>query len=221
VFTLPVLEGVKKRSLDLGLKEVYYGKFPVNTADFSGILTVLKSKETDLLYFGGFFQDAVSFFRQAKELNVNAKLYATTGSATHPDWVPVMKKDGDYILSSLPWSKDMSYNGPFFNTKSFSDFWKNKYGEAPDDFSARGFAAGLLIQLAVEKAGSLDQTKIRDALRSLEVETFLGKFKFDDNGKNIAGHMGVLQVQNGQGVLVYPPRSGAKLLYPVPTWKQR
>jgi branched-chain amino acid transport system substrate-binding protein len=221
VFTLPALEGAKKRSLDLGLKEAYYGKYPANTTDFSGILTVLKSMEIDLLYFGGFFQDTVSFLRQAKELDVNAKLYATPGSTTNPDWVPVMKKDGDYILSTLPWSKDMSYNGRFFSTKSYTDFWRNKYGDDPDDRSARGFAAGILMQLAVEKAGRLDQTKIRDALRSLEVETFLGKFKFDEKGMNIAGHLGVLQVQNGQGVLVYPPRPGAKLLYPVPTWKQR
>lgn len=221
LFSLTVLGGLRKGSLDLGLKEVYYGKFPANTTDFSGILTVLKSKETDLLYFGGFLEDTVSFFRQAKELNMNAKLYATTGMASHPDWVPIMKKDGDYMLSSVPWSKDLSYNGPFFSTKSYTDFWKKKYGEDPEYFAARAFAGGILIQLAVEKAKSLDQTKIRDALRTMEVETFYGKFKFDETGKNIAGDMGLIQVQNGQEVLIFPPRPGAKLLYPVPIWKER
>ncbi|MDI6762307.1 MAG: amino acid ABC transporter substrate-binding protein [Thermodesulfobacteriota bacterium] len=221
VFTLPAIDGVKKKSLESGLQEVYYGKFPVNTSDFSGILTTIKGKDPDLLYFGGFFPDAVSFYRQAKELNVNAKLYTTTGTAGHPDWLSVMKKDGEYVLAQVPWHQDMPYKGPFFTSASFNDFWKKKYGEEADYFSACGFVSGILMQLAIEKAGSLDQTKIRDVLRAIDVETFFGKFKFDEKGKNIAHRMGIIQVQSGKQVLIDPPQPGAKILYPAPSWKER
>ena len=221
VFTLPSIEGVKKRSLELGLQEVYYGKFPANTTDFSGMLTAIKPKEPDLLYFGGFFPDAVSFYRQAKELNVNAKLYSTTGTAGHPDWLTVMKKDGDYVLAQQPWHKDMTYKDAFFSSRSYNEFWKQKYGEEADYFGACGFVSGILMQFAIEKAGSLDQNKIRDALRAMDTETFFGKFKFDEKGKNIGGRMGIIQVQNGQQILVDPPRPGVKLLYPAPPWKER
>jgi len=221
VFTLPSIEGVKKRSTELGLQEVYYGKFPANTTDFSGMLTAIKPKEPDLLYFGGFFPDAVSFYRQAKELNVNAKLYTTTGTAGHPDWVNVMKKDGDYVLAQVTWHPDMPYRDAIFTSRSFDAFWKQKYGEGADFFDACGFAAGILMQLAIEKAGSLEQDKIRDALREMSVETFFGKFKFDEKGKNIGHRMGIIQIQNGQQILVDPPRPGVKLLYPAPPWKER
>lgn len=221
VFTLPSLEGVRKKSLELGLKEVYYGKYPVNTSDFSGILTAIKSKGPDLLYFGGFFPDAVSFYRQAKELDVNAKLYTTTGTAGHPDWLTVMKKDGEYVLAQVTWHPDMTYKGPFFTSASYNEFWKKKYGEDSSYFSACGFVAGILMQLAIEKAGSLDQTKIRDALRSMDIETFFGRFKFDEKGKNIGHRMGIIQVQGGKQVLIDPPRPGVKLLYPAPPWKER
>jgi len=221
VFTLPSLEGVKKRSLELGLEEIYYGKFPVNTSDFSGILTTIKSKDPDLLYFGGFFPDAVSFYRQAKELNVNAKLYTTTGTAGHPDWLSVMKKDGDYVLAQVTWHPDMTYKGPFFTSVSYNEFWKKRHGEDSSFFSACGFVAGILMQVAIDKAGSLDQSKIRDALRGMDIETFFGGFKFDEKGKNIAHRMGIVQVQAGKQVLIDPPRPGVKLLYPAPSWKER
>ena len=221
VFTLPAIEGAKKRSLELGLQEVYYGKFPANTTDFSGMLTAIKSKEPDLLYFGGFFPDAVSFYRQAKELNVNAKLYTTTGTAGHPDWLTVMKKDGDYVLAQVTWHPDMAYRDAIFTSKSFADFWKQKYMEEADFFNACGYVAGILMQTAIEKAGSLDQTKIRDALRAMDMETFFGKFKFDEKGKNIAHRMGIIQIQNGKQVLVDPPSAGVRLLYPAPSWKER
>lgn len=220
-FTLPALDGVKKRSLELGMQEVYYGKFPANTTDFSGILTSVKSKAPDLLYFGGAFPDAVAFYRQAKELNVNAKLYTTTGTVGHPDWVPVMKKDGDYILGQEPWHQDMNFKDAFFSSKSFYEFWHKKYGEEVTFFSAASFASGMLLQLALEKAGSLDQNKIRDALRAMDIETFFGRFKFDDKGRNVAARMGIVQVQNGKKILIDPPRPGVALLYPVPAWNAR
>jgi branched-chain amino acid transport system substrate-binding protein len=184
-------------------------------------LTAIKSKAPELLYFGGFFPDAVSFYRQAKELDVNAKLYTTTGTAGHPDWVPVMKKDGDYVLTQEPWHHEMPYKDRFFSSSSFSDYWRQKYGEQVSYFSGAGFVAGMLIQFAVEKAGSLDQTKIRDALRAMDIETFFSKFKFDEKGRNVAARMGIVQVQSGKQVLIDPPRPGVKLLYPAPPWKGR
>ena len=220
-FALPAIGGAQKRSAELGLQEVYFGKFQLGTTDYSGILTAVKAKEPDLIYFGGFFADSVSFFRQARELNVNAKMFAGTMCAGNPDWVPTMKKDGNYVIGELPWHPDMQYKDQFFTTKSFFEYWVKKYKEPPNTFTAPGFVSGMLIQFAVEKAGSLDQAKIRDALRAMEIETFFGKFKFDDKGRNVAGRMGVVQTQNEKDTLIDPPRPGVKFLYPAPNWKDR
>jgi len=220
-YALPAVGGARQRSKELGLKEVYYGKFPLGTTDFSGILTALKSKMPDLLYFGGFFNESVSFYRQAKELNVNIKLISAIGTASHPNWPKVMQKDGEYLLSSQPWHRDIGFNGPFFTSEAFDDFWKQKTGRGASFFQASGFVAGILMQLAIERAGNLDQTRIRDALSSLDLETFYGKFKYDSAGRNIAGSMGVVQVQNEKPVVVFPQRPEVKLVYPVPPWNER
>jgi branched-chain amino acid transport system substrate-binding protein len=220
-YALPALGGARQRALELGLKEVYFGKFPVGTTDFSGILTLLKSKKPELMLFGGLFNEAVSFYRQAKEFNVNMKLTSSIGTAGHPNWPKVMKKDGEYILSSQPWHRNMGFKGLFFTSESFDDFWIKKTGRAATFFHGSGFVAGILMQLAIEKAGSLDQTKIRNAFSALDVETFYMKFKFDEAGRNIAGSMGVVQVQNGKAVVVVPKRPGMKFIYPVPTWDNR
>ena len=220
-FTLPFFDGARKRSLELGQQEVYYGKFQMNTTDFSGILTQVKAKEPDLIYFGGFFADSVNFFRQAKELNVNAKMFSSTGTSGNPDWIPTMKKDANYVVGNLPWHEDMGYKDQYFSSKTFYDFWMKRHGEPPNTMVVPAFVSGMLIQFAMEKAGSLDQTKIRDALRSMDIETFAGKFKFDERGRNIAGQMGITQTQNEKDILIYPLRSGVKFLYPTPTWKDR
>lgn len=220
-YALPAVRGARQRSMKLGLEEVYYGKFPLGTTDFSGILTALKFKQPDLLYFGGFFNESVSFYRQAKELKVNMKLITAIGTASHPNWPKVMKKDGEYLLSSQPWHRDIGFKGPFFTSESFDDFWKQKTGRGANFFQASGFVAGILMQLAIERAGNLDQTKIREAFSSMDVETFYGKFKYNAAGRNIAGSMGVVQVQNKKPVIVFPQRPGVKFVYPVPPWDER
>jgi branched-chain amino acid transport system substrate-binding protein len=112
--------------------------------------------------------------------------------------------------------------GPFPTTKAFNDFWKAKYGVDCDHYSSCGFIAGVLLQMAIEKANSFEQAKIRDALASLDVETFFGRFKFDDKGQNIGGRENVMQIQNQKQILVWPEVSaGGRLIYPIPAWKDR
>jgi len=58
--------------------------------------------------------------------------------------------------------------------------------------------------LAVEKAGSTDPTKVRDTLAGLNEQSFFGPIKFNDKGQNLTKTMGVIQIQNGKPVSVWP-----------------
>ncbi len=55
----------------------------------------------------------------------------------------------------------------------------------------------MAFQYALERAGSLDPEKVRDALAKLDVTTFYGILKFDSRGLNVYKPMVVNQIQNG------------------------
>jgi branched-chain amino acid transport system substrate-binding protein len=63
---------------------------------------------------------------------------------------------------------------------------------------------------ALERAGSRDPQKVRDALASLDVSKGYaamapgGKVKFGPDGKNVYGHPVGVQWQNGDLVSVFP-----------------
>jgi branched-chain amino acid transport system substrate-binding protein len=59
---------------------------------------------------------------------------------------------------------------------------------------------------------------MRDAIALTNVETFYGPIRFNEKGQNIAKtHMGVIQVQNGHPVDVYPTETAAApFIYPLP-----
>ena len=78
---------------------------------------------------------------------------------------------------------------------------------------------------AMKKAGTVtDRNAIRDALASLDKETFYGRIKFTAQGDGdpvLLGPM-VIQRQKGEVVVVYPTEAAAAApVYPAPAWQDR
>jgi branched-chain amino acid transport system substrate-binding protein len=221
LLTILATDGLRDHIKTLGLEEVYYTKFPAKTTDFSAMLTVIKAKNPDLIFFGGYFEDSVPFLKQCKELNVNAKAYAFLTAPQFDDWTKILGKDGDYVFSVMYWARAMNWKGPYFDVKSFADTFQKQTGTPMRLYHAQGAAGCLLLQIAIEKAGTLNQAKVRDVLSSMDVTTFWGPFKVNEKGENLKGRDAILQVQNGKVVSVDPPDAGAKVNYPTPPWNKR
>ena len=99
---------------------------------------------------------------------------------------------------------------------------KYKSTEPPDYHVAESTAGCLAFQKAIENAGSLDPTKVRDALAALDVMTFFGQIKFDSRGINIYKPMVVEQIQHGTHYTVFPASvANGQPQYPTPTWSSR
>jgi branched-chain amino acid transport system substrate-binding protein len=86
---------------------------------------------------------------------------------------------------------------------------------------ASGAADVLAFKFAIEKAGSLDPKKVRDALALLDVETLYGRLKFEPTGQ-IALSQVLVQIQDGKLVPIYASgKTVGKPVYPAPKWGQR
>jgi len=72
---------------------------------------------------------------------------------------------------------------------------------------------------AIERAGSLDREKVREAIAAADLDTVYGKVKFLENGQ-IKGTSVVLQILDGQIYQVYP-NMGKLPVYPMPAWDKR
>src|SRR5262249_19647426 len=96
--------------------------------------------------------------------------------------------------------------------------------DPPDNHTPLGLVSGLLIQAAVEKAGTLDSTKVRAAMNDLNITTLVGPFKIDAKTGMQQGYpMLTTQWRNGKAVLVGPAPVGTpdKFIYPMPAWKDK
>ena len=143
-----------------------------------------------------------------------------TVGPSNPEFVEEVGADANYIIGPTQWEASMSYEDEYFGSAAdYNQRYIDKWGESPSYQAAESTATALALQLAIEQAGSLDTTAVRDALNNLDAATFYGPIKFDETGKNAGKPMGSIQIQDGEIVVVAPSSAAvAEMLYPKPPW---
>ncbi len=226
LFPLSCAEGFRNICLELGFDVVLFEKYPAGSTDISALLTKVKGLNPDVLGVAGYTADSLMAIRQCKELDLNPKLYAFSVGVMVPAFINEMGADGNYVVEGEWWLPEMKLQDSIFGTTEdyvrackdlFGEDWKAQY------WSASSTAAGSLLQLAIEKADSIETEKVREALASLDVElASWPAIAFNEKGQNIRWIHPVIQVQDGKFVIVYPEESQqAPPLYPTPAWKDR
>ncbi len=71
----------------------------------------------------------------------------------------------------------------FGDTETFVKAFRSKYHTDPDFTQASGSAIGVILQMAIEKAGSLDRDKVRGILANTDFKTFFAPIKFGPDGE--------------------------------------
>ena len=77
--------------------------------------------------------------------------------------------------------------------------------------------------MAIEKAGTLDLDKVRDALAATNADIFFGHVQFDNRNLNADKPMIDIQLQNGGNLVPVWPAAAAtgKVMWPMPAWDSR
>ena len=225
LFSLEVASGAADYAKAHGMTVVYNNKYPADTTDVSSIVSGIKATNPDLILNGGHLQDALLLQKGFKEQNVLPKAYGYSVGPDTPDFRKALGRDANAVFGGTQWAPVVKYKGApgFISTApEYAKQFEAKYGHVPDYHNAESTASCLAFQYALEKAGTLDPQKVRDALASLDVTTFYGILKFDSRGLNVYKPMLVNQIQGGKLKTVWPTGlANAKPVYPAPPWSDR
>ncbi len=226
-FSKEVAQGAAEYAKQLGMDVVYHELYPSNTQDVSSLLTNVKGKNPHIMLGAGHLQDSLLIVKQAKDLGVSPKAMGFSVGPSSPEFRANLKHDADYLFGATQWTSALKYVGddPWKTPEAYAKAFKAKYpgyGVIPYQV-AESSAAVIVYQKAIEKAGTLDPKKVRDAVAALDFMSFYGHIKFDSRGVNIYKPMAVEQLQpDGNKYTVYPTDVAEKeALYPMPPWNQR
>lgn len=215
-FSKTVTEGGMKTAKELGFTVLDPQYFPNGASDVSSALTKVKGQKPDVIIGSVHLVEGVAIVKQAKELGVTPVGFGESVAPPTPDFAKTLGPLAENVLGSSQWTEATTGEDKYFGTaKDYAKEIQAKFGHAPEYHNAEATAACLAFVLAVEKAGSSDVDKVRDALAGLDAESFFGKIKFDPTGANIYKPMSVIQIQKGKAVTVWPKESAeAKMIWP-------
>jgi branched-chain amino acid transport system substrate-binding protein len=217
-FTKPVIESMRQQLEALGVKTVYSDLYPADTTNFQSVAGTMASKKPDLIAQGAVFEDGVGLIRSLKQLAYSPKMLfqtsAPSNSGQYSDGVGVANTEG--VFYTVSWNEKAS-------TPLNADFvaaYSKAYGASPAEDAADAFAAAQVLQAAAEKAGAIDQDKIRDYLHANTVDTILGPLGWKANGEP-KGTFLLGQWQSGKVEVVGPPALATtkNIVNPKPGWK--
>ncbi|HEY8736338.1 MAG TPA: amino acid ABC transporter substrate-binding protein [Candidatus Dormibacteraeota bacterium] len=224
-FSKEVAKAVADYAPTKGIQVVFNKDYPAAAPDVSGLVSQAKATNPDIVMNSGHLAEAIAINKAAKQLSLDAKIFAYSVGPSTPDFIKALGTDANYVYDGSQWTPQVKYHPSFYlSVSDYSKAYETKYSvtDPPDYHVAESTAACLAFQKALENAGSLDPTKVRDALAKLDVMTFFGEIKFDARGINIYKPMVVEQIQKGVHYTVYPSDvANGKPAYPTPTWSSR
>ncbi len=231
-FSTEVVNAAKAYGASRGFEIVLFEGYDSKTTDFAPFINKIPPV-ADAVMGGGHFADGSTFARQLQEKRVKVKMIALLVAPPEPKFAEL----GDAafaVAGPSQWEPLARYTAEsaraakleWYGTSAvdFLRTYTAKFKEEPSYHSAGGYVAGLLLQRAVERTGSLDTQKLRAALDATDILTFYGHVRFDTTPKNhglqVGHEMVYIQWQKDkQGQLikqvVWPPEAKtADAIYP-------
>ncbi|MBI1744030.1 amino acid ABC transporter substrate-binding protein [Candidatus Acetothermia bacterium] len=214
-FSTDVGAGTRKYAEQAGFKIIIEEKYKNNETQFSSLVAKIKEANPDVIMSANHFGEAVAFVQQARSSGLDKDMVFTVG-VSDPNFVKTLGAAAERVFGVEPWVPTLkSACGPIFNCASdyakLFETGKDKndaqvfkgFGYTPEYHNANGTIELLTYKYAIEKAGSLDKDKVREALKAISFDSFYGPVKFSVNGQ-IDKSLVVIQIQNGKAVSVSP-----------------
>ena len=102
-------------------------------------------------------------------------------------------------MCSVAWSNKLKLPGnDYINAE-----YQKRYNRQAEPIVGSAYAAGQVLFSAIERAGTLDRTAVRDAVRDTDMETVCGRIRFSDQGWAVDRALFVLQWMGGGLDIVY------------------
>ena len=175
-FPKATAQGLSKAAKAAGL-DVYYDQlYAVGTMDHSASLSAIKAASPDWIYVTGYTQDLILARKQMQDLGVKAPIITMVAGPAYKEYIDGLGPLANGVTSSSWWHQATEYKGVgvWPSTSAFYNEFLAKEKSDPDYIHASCAATVVVLQNAIERAGSTDKKKVRDAIAKTDISTFYG-----------------------------------------------
>jgi branched-chain amino acid transport system substrate-binding protein len=164
-------------------------------SNFDPILTPVKAKNPDLIYFGGIYDQGAPFFKQAREKGLKSKFMGPDGM----DSSDLTKIAGKAVVG-MYYTSAAGPASALPKAKGFVDDFKKKFSKNPEPYAAEAYDSTAIALKAIEAAAKGGKAPTREdvtaQVRKVKHSGITGDIEFDGKGDRKKALYFVLQVAN-------------------------
>lgn len=160
--------------------------------DFTAVLTSIKGKRADLVFFAGMDSQGVPLIKQMRALGLKAKFMMGDGGYT-PKLVELAGTAAEGTYASLPGVPlDQMPGG-----KDFSQRYEKRFQQPIQLYAPYCYDAVNVMITAMQQADSVEPAKYLSALKKISYSGVTSTIAFDDKGDIRGGAITLYQIQKG------------------------
>jgi len=187
-----------KEAKALGLTIVGQEYTTDKATDFSAILTTMKSKAPDVIFYGGYAGQAGPMASQMKSLALKSKLLGGDSICVAETGKLAGTAANDTIYCAQGGAiLDKVAAGP-----AFRDTYKKRFGQDPDAYAASFYDQTMFLVQAMQKTNSLDSLKVAAEMHKSSYKGIVTTYAYDDKGNLQKAPVTVYGFKNGMPVPV-------------------
>lgn len=161
--------------------------------DFAPLLTTIKAKNPEAVFFGGYDTQGALMAKQMQTLGMKMRLMGGETMNTS-QFIALAGPAAEGHIASTPGAALDSRPGG----KAFADKYKKAYGQDIGLYAPYFYDGVMLIAAAMKAADSADPAKYMPALQKIKHSGITANIEFDANGDLRQGLMTIFQVKSGK-----------------------
>lgn len=202
-----------------GVRVSVFESFSPGLSDFTPLLARVRDQGAEVLISDTFFADHLLLVRQMAQAGISVKAFLGAFGMEFPGVIKELGPASEGLFGTTSWQPGVNLGGNEKESLAFIEAFKQRFGREPVPLTMHGYAAAKALLKALESTASSGKPfageALRDALARADVETPLGRVKFDENGDPLFYERVVIQIQGGKHLVVYPKeRATAAVRYP-------
>jgi branched-chain amino acid transport system substrate-binding protein len=197
--------GLREQAAGEGAEIVLFEPYSAGLTDASPLINKVKSSGANMLFPVSYLNDLILIIRGIKQVDLKIAVNGGSGGFVIPDFYKNVGDLAEGLLGVAHWNHDINTDAQRVNA-----VFQEQYGEFLFEYAGGLVAQTFMIADALERAGSVDPEKVRDAIAALDVSQGYaamcpgGRVKFGPDGKNIYAHPVGVQWQHADLATVFP-----------------
>lgn len=172
-------------------------RYAKGDSDFRSQLTAVRAAKPEVIFIPGYYNDIGQIAIQARDLGINVPLVGGDGWES-----PKLIEIGGKALEGAFYSTHYFSEDPNPLIQNFVGQYRKRHGRTPDGLAALAYDAARVLADALERAGTTEGPKIRDAIASTKgFKGVTGTITIGPDRDPIGKDIVIVEVRNGKLVL--------------------